>query len=56
MMVALAGASGTYSILTAGKCLVTEFLAVIALLRSIELLEHTRICRLTCDEKVVFLQ
>jgi hypothetical protein len=52
VMVALGGASCTYSILAAQECLVTEPLAVIALFRSSDLLEYTRICRYTCDEKV----
>jgi hypothetical protein len=56
VMVALGGASCIYSILAARECLVTEPLAVIALFRSSDLLKYARICRFTCDEKVVFLQ
>lgn len=55
VMVALGGASCTYSILAARECIVTEPLAVIALFRSNDLLEYIRMCRFTCDEKVVFL-
>jgi hypothetical protein len=56
VMVAFGGAPCTHSILTARECLVTELLAVIALFRSSGLLKYARICRFTCDEKVVFLQ
>jgi hypothetical protein len=56
VMVAYGSAPCTYSSLAARESLVTELLAVIALFRSSGLLKYTRICRFTCDEKVVFLQ
>ncbi|KAF5975308.1 hypothetical protein FCOIX_7731 [Fusarium coicis] len=52
-VMALGGAPRTYSSLAARECFVTEPLAVIALFRSSDLLEYTRICRFTCNKKDV---